>query len=255
MRRFKAIALAAVILIIFSACNLAIGCELVEEYKTEYFVFTFFKGENGERLARVLGLTENGKEQEVLIVPETADGYPVVQVSYGLGLLRSEKLVRLFMPKTLTIPRALDHCFALKTVILLNDENSFCLSSFRLSPRKVGAYMPLAGYNELMSKETTHSEHNYTCLEPANISFMYNYNGSPNGGYYWIDNLDGESLLTVPENPARNGYIFVGWYKEPECINLWDFETDVSEKQEDGEGNSAFVETILYAKWLKLFGT
>lgn len=45
-------------------------------------------------------------------------------------------------------------------------------------------------------------------------------------------------LLAAPDAPTADGYLFEGWYKEPECINAWDFAADtVSE------------DTTLYAKW------
>ena len=51
------------------------------------------------------------------------------------------------------------------------------------------------------------------------------------------------------------GYTFGGWYKEPECINEWDFGTDVlpeerTEINEEGEEEVVYQETKLYAKWL-----
>ena len=62
----------------------------------------------------------------------------------------------------------------------------------------------------------------------------------------------------TPYEPQREGYTFGGWYKEPECINAWDFETDTlpEEKTEMKEYSGGEVreevvyqETILNAKW------
>jgi len=52
----------------------------------------------------------------------------------------------------------------------------------------------------------------------------------------------------------RKGYAFVGWYKEPECVNAWDFDNDRLPKFEyDSDGYiTNFVETKLYAKWKKI---
>lgn len=33
-----------------------------------------------------------------------------------------------------------------------------------------------------------------------------------------------EGKITPPPNPTKEGYIFDGWYKEPECVNEWNFE-------------------------------
>ena len=42
-----------------------------------------------------------------------------------------------------------------------------------------------------------------------------------------------------PEEPVKPGAVFAGWYRDPQCTDRWDFETDkVTEN------------TTLYAKWL-----
>jgi len=48
------------------------------------------------------------------------------------------------------------------------------------------------------------------------------------------------SLIEEPEAPEKEGYKFVGWYKEPEYINEWDFEAD-----------RVTLNLTLYAKWIK----
>ena len=67
----------------------------------------------------------------------------------------------------------------------------------------------------------------------ANTSYQFNYEGA--------------------YEPQREGYTFGGWYKEPECVNKWDFETDkLPEATYDEEGYiTDFVETKLYAAWIK----
>ena len=43
-----------------------------------------------------------------------------------------------------------------------------------------------------------------------------------------------------PIAPTRTGYIFGGWYKEAACINLWDFDTNVTD------------DITIYAKWINI---
>lgn len=43
---------------------------------------------------------------------------------------------------------------------------------------------------------------------------------------------------TKPSDLSESGYTFLGWYKEPECLNTCDFETEV-----------IVEDTIIYAKW------
>jgi uncharacterized repeat protein (TIGR02543 family) len=46
------------------------------------------------------------------------------------------------------------------------------------------------------------------------------------------------SLLIIPEVPSKKGYNFAAWFKEPECVHAWKFNTDV-----------ITTNTTLYAKW------
>jgi Listeria/Bacterioides repeat len=49
---------------------------------------------------------------------------------------------------------------------------------------------------------------------------------------------DYNSLIVMPLLPVRTGYTFVGWYKEADCINAWNFGTDTLKEN-----------TTLFAKW------
>ena len=61
---------------------------------------------------------------------------------------------------------------------------------------------------------------NPTVYTFANMQYMYNYDEAPNKGVFFIDDLDvGETLEVIPETPKREGYTFVGWYAEAECVN------------------------------------
>ena len=48
-------------------------------------------------------------------------------------------------------------------------------------------------------------------------------------------------LLTMPEPPTREGYTFLGWYKDYTCFDEWDAENDIIE-----------TDITLYAGWEKL---
>lgn len=50
---------------------------------------------------------------------------------------------------------------------------------------------------------------------------------------------DGD-LIPVPTKPTATGYYFDGWYKDADCINVWDFAND-----------RVTDEVTLYAKWTK----
>ncbi len=88
----------------------------------------------------------------------------------------------------------------------------------------------------------------------ANTSYMFNYEGAPNDGYFFINDFERGGLIEdTPYEPQREGYTFGGWYKEPECINKWDFAQDkLPEATCDEAGYvTDFVETKLYAAWIQ----
>ena len=90
-------------------------------------------------------------------------------------------------------------------------------------------------------------------LQIANTSYMFNYEGEPNEGYFFINDFERGGLIeNTPYEPRREGYTFAGWYKEPECVNEWDFTKDTLPAAEyDEDGNLLFAETKLYAKWVQ----
>ena len=91
-------------------------------------------------------------------------------------------------------------------------------------------------------------------LYKANTAYMFNYEGSPNEDYYFINDFERGGLIeNTPYEPIREGYEFCGWYKESECKTKWDFNTDVlPEPTYDENGDLEYVETKLYAKWNKI---
>lgn len=73
---------------------------------------------------------------------------------------------------------------------------------------------------------------------------MFNYDEAPNEGYFFINDYPvGEMIENTPYEPVRERYTFAGWYKEAECLNVWNFGTDTYPE--------AATSVLLYAKWDK----
>lgn len=207
---------------------------------------------------KITGLTEEGRKQEVLIFPKTIKDKDVVKIepewvrprnsSASFETWRNLALQKIFLYDDYeTESDIYAYCPNIKYIIILNHEIDESLNSglFAACNNNRFCYIPAeVFYNSLELS---------IAIRPANISFMYNYQDSPNYGYYWIDVVPyGEKVETVPEPPVRDGYRFGGWYKEPECINQWIFETDTAPQALlDEEGNIVFQEKRLYAKWIK----
>lgn len=190
------------------------------------------------------GLSEQGKEKNVIVVPEQIEGKAVEALSYRYGLgvrgeLESDLLTSLYIiPKVriYAFENTFELCKNLCKVIIVNVEGYDQIYGYQYNnTEKIKLYF-CSGYT------------GYNADNLANVSFMYNYEQSPNDGYYWIDDVEyGTKIGIIPENPEREGYVFGGWFKEPECINKWDIETDVlpeerTEINEDGEDSDGLPE-------------
>ena len=107
-------------------------------------------------------------------------------------------------------------------------------------------YEEVEDYRKMYEKNGFFIENIYI-LRVANVSYYLNY---PDGIYeynefYYIDYYEnGELIKYIPPIPEKIGYTFEGWYKEPECINEWNFETDAI------IFNDEHPVTKLYAKWI-----
>ena len=107
--------------------------------------------------------------------------------------------------------------------------------------RQIGVeiYVPAEKY-ELF--ENALSENYRGSLLKANVSYYLNY---AENNYYYIDYYEnGEKILYIPPAPQRTGYSFGGWFKESDCINQWNFDTDTLQITEEKQ------EVRLYAKWI-----
>ena len=249
IKRFLTIGLA--IMLTFCVSISFAGCGL-RLYESEYFIYTV--GYESNEIG-ILGLTDKGKEQEYLVIPEIIDEKPVTNLDSGpyyskkimekygedaTSGFKSEKLKKVFI-----IPQVKVHngeFFALATNLI---------AVFYIS-------------NDMKLQENLHHYNYYyprsnaifirgSKYNGANVSYYYNYENAPNDGYYWIDNYGyGEPIEYIPANPIRDGYTFDGWYKESECMNVWNFEADSLPQVQYGKYNrEIYQETKLYAKWIK----
>ena len=248
------------------------GCSLVEdylpEYETEYFRYAVRTNKDGTKEGYLIGFTELGAEQEYLILPNEIEGVPIVDCGYmrnyglmnteyvGEGNYRSDQLVALYIP------------FEIKG----KEWSEYFLRNLRekrIVQWKTGRIVAIAcdevvcgfrQYKYLVANKAFLGTTHYNNIL-ANISYMYNYEEAPDDGYYWVDSYAESTVEFIPPEPTREGYSFGGWYKEAECVNKWDFETDktgkelpikmhiVKQGKEQQYSESDGVH--LYAKWIK----
>ncbi len=77
----------------------------------------------------------------------------------------------------------------------------------------------------------------YNIEEGKTVTIIFNSNGGSN-----VDSITDivYGIIGKPADPVKEGYTFAGWYKEEDCLNIWDFDKD-----------KADTDIILYAKWNK----
>lgn len=66
------------------------------------------------------------------------------------------------------------------------------------------------------------------------VTYDLNYE---NAGTYTTQQVKKGTCAAEPANPSREGYTFMGWYTEPECISRFSFDAPVSKN------------VVLHAKW------
>lgn len=251
--------------VVFSGCIIVSSDKpKYEDREVEDFVVRFYKD-----YCEIKGTTEQGKTKRFLVVPKSIEGVRVQSFGYGslagaidmvsgdlsFPDIKSDKLEKIYFESTIDVYPMLNNskvCPNLKKIMYP------AVETFNIGYGiRADVYYPRFVY------ENREEGQRYNSKYPANVSYYYNYENAKNDGYYWIDDCDyGGTIEYVPADPQRAGYIFGGWYKEAECINEWDFETDTlpEEKTEiqggvDTESESVQVtvyqETILYAKWIE----
>lgn len=240
----------------FVSCKEDFEPKFLPEYESGYFKYALYTSKDGEkRAAYIIGLTESGLEQEALIYPNEIEGCEVYGIGYEtqantispwapiikVGSLESENLKKLFFlknPKT-ELGKSID--YPCKAVYWnLEEEHTEWFLKTLITTRSYCKKFDIKSSKSIIF---------------ANVMYMYNYGNSPNEGCYWIDSYD-EGLITfMPPMPQREGYYFAGWYKEPECINKWDFDVDKTGKEtkmDDNNLDSEYEGIYLYAKWVEI---
>ena len=239
-------------------CLCLTGCSVPQSLESGDFRYRI----EGDKI-RVVNLTLEGEQKEEIIVPPFIDGKEVAYFSLLLSSpvthrytdIESDELVKFYAPYTL-LQFAGDRdggiCGAkLETVFY---PGNALFGSAEFADRNWGrlfwrdSYVTVKTYNYLTE---TYPKHSYIeNVHPANVAYLFNYENSPNDNYYFIDNVEGGSLIRNAPAPEREGYEFQGWYKDAACENVWDFDTDTTaETLYDENEEEVFAETKLYAKW------
>lgn len=249
MKRHRRMFLPSILLAIIISCIviplLLVSVTHFTIRKSDDFIYKYKKDPDGTKHAVILDLTQQGKNKDVIIIPENINGYPVTQV----GELRTRYKFSSPNAKKVFLPYQL-----LFTNIEISSYNIFYFykTTYENVQGRRNPYLSV-----LKNTPELNTINNCSDVEYANLIYCYNYDDSPSSGYYWIDWYDDELIWFQPPTPQRIGYVFAGWYKEPECRTPWNFEVDYMPKQNYNEDHyfgdgSMLIITKLYANWEKI---
>ena len=201
----------------------------------------------------LVGLTEKGEEQETLVIPSIIDGKKVSRIgyfkrrlwagSYWASDFKSDKLKTIYFPSGFSKSYINDFYKDIPNIerIFWGDV-IFDISLVKSADLK---YISKINYYEQIKQY----EDYFDCIEVniANVTYYIN-DGTDNP--YFVDEVSDSVVNVTPPTPYRAGYKFTNWYKEKECINLWDFEKDkVPKIKYDSDGNEIYEEIKIYAGW------
>ncbi len=243
-----------ILILIITAFSLT-SCVQYEEVIVGDFVYVL--SDHSDLYYNVVGISEEGKEKKELVIPSEINGIPVTNIGYSFHLywepicnFESENLEILYFSVLLEInaPQVFKNCPNFKRSICLekvnfNGEFKDLPNCVNQEIEKNGEYFPYTCYiyGDRIVKEWFEGE----IYRPGNVVYFLNEQED----IYYIDFCENITSDNLPKDPKRDGYKFMGWYKEPECINEWDIKVDVLPEIKKIGDIIEYEVVNLYAKW------
>ena len=209
------------------------------------------RSKNGDCIA-ILGLTEEGKQKEIIIIPETIEDKPVVLIgmegmAWGTYLSDGADYDKLYIPMCLQQVRNPSAVFGkAKKIFLINGPNEIFFENFKVALHLSRVfyfpetkYFQYKAYIDDIYIDVEDNGYRGITGDIANLTYIVD------DEVYWIDDYEDGEYIVFPEEPQKEGYVFDGWYKEPEGLTEWNEGKDKYSKSEDRKTVS------LYAKWVQ----
>ncbi|WP_162849140.1 InlB B-repeat-containing protein [Haploplasma axanthum] len=220
-------------------------------YESGDFLYSKIGVANPDVNIAIIGLSEEGKKKETLIFPTILDGFYVTKIgtifASGSKPIEISNAKSVYFPSTIILRSSIkyQHTEEQEVNVYIGsrfpDTNLYPIKEY-LKNSKI-----FINYEYLIEEEKIGHDAWYNYI-PANIAY---YIGNEERDLFFVDDADGTKVNVIPPDPYKEGYNFMGWYKEIEGINKWDFENDIiPSKQYDEEGEYQFIETKIYAKWV-----
>ena len=202
--------------------------------ETDYFYVQLMIKDVTEPCALILELTDLGKEQEIIVIPEYLEGLPVRWIGRDLWPsirwgFESENLKKVYVPATVNYIQesAFSECTNLEEFVML----SVPINSDMPDLWSRGGQATIILSNPLQENRLIAVLKPENITLPVNLIFHYNYTDAPNSGIHWFDFITGSNLYVLPGDPIKEDSIFTGWYIDEECSTEWDEVLPLSETE------------------------
>lgn len=227
-------------LLSLSACGCRTQKEEVYYGEAGFFKYRYTPNDKYYKMC-IYDVTEEALDQEVLVVPYYIDGVLVdginrnfwegIGFKTNFGYLTAKKV---YVPSIEPLGIKKFDNRQLETIVFYQHVGRIDMLLFGTADN----YVVIEEYYD---EQFAHEGINYIM---ANFLLMNNYPSDNGDGekYAWADYVPtGEGLSVMPIEPICEGYIFSGWYSEPECVH----KVDLSNFKM-GEGDTTF-----YAGWIE----
>lgn len=241
---------------IFIIVSLVIFCLCISGCKTKnnLKIYEDFKYYLFDDIAYIYELSEDGKTKDSIIFPSIIENYKTgLGVNFGIMIpnkviLESNNIASIYFNSDIIIDTYMNNAVYF-SITDIENIRIFLPNTSHLISDVESRWNDLYYSNEFYNK----NKDIVTNLDGKIANVSYYYNCEKEFETFFIDDVDGDKIKNMPPVPQREGYEFIGWYKEPECINEWDFDNDiVPAKVYNSDNEYQYQETILYAKWEKL---
>ena len=215
---------------ILTGCGSGIDFYIGDCLETDYFKYYTSVGAERRQYVCIKGLTDKGKELEYVVFPESIDGIPVTKIAMYTSDSKAKKA---YIPTSIISFHVLNWTTVnIEPLKLIDQRFTYSLKNSMKTPR---TYV-----SEYAEKVLVEKFNNFYFI--ANLCYLYNYEDSPNGGQWFVDDLDeGERIGYIPSEPVREGYKFTGWFTDKECTKSFDLD---GYAYDPADGNIS-----LYAGW------
>ena len=216
---------------ILTGCGSGTSFYIGDYLETDYFKYYTSVGAGRREYVCIRGLTDKGKELEYVVFPESIDGIPVTKISMYTSDSKAKKA---YISTSIISFHVLNWTTVSKEPVKLIDQRfTYSLENSMKTPQ---TYV-----SEYAEKVLVEKFNNFYFI--ANLCYLYNYEDSPNGGQWFVDDLDeGERIGYMPPDPVREGYKFTGWFTDKECAKSFDLN---GYAYDPADGNIS-----LYAGWI-----